>query len=833
MASAHTPLPFAQIAKACLGSAERLLLEWLPDGKRSESGNEWIALNPTRSDGKPGSFSININTGKWGDFATDDAGLDLVSLYAYLFHQGNQGHAAVELAERFGIALPPLEKGRGAKQKPGKVEQKPEKAEQETSKAEQPDEKAPRTWWEPIRPVPDDAPPPPQAHPNRGLPQQVVTYREADGSVIGYICRFVTSTGDKEFTPLVYARHAKSGTCEWRWIIFSENNRPLYGLDRVAAKPEAALLITEGEKCADVAHAELPELASVSWPGGSNATRKVNFEALASHPTKRAILFPDADAKREKLSKDEKAAGVLPESKPYLPLEKQAGFKAMALICDRLLAIGFKVWFVDVGAPGDRPDGWDIADAVADGLTGAALAEFIRTHAVPYVAPVADAGSADPSDMPPEGIYTASDADAGKAGNRRPPPAWIPDLLYKDGELKSCLSNVYQVLAHHPDWQGVIAFDEMSLCTVKRKPPPYAEGRIGEWDAQDDTFTAMWISRHYGFTPNSPMVLEVVEALGKTHKWHPVREWMRSLKWDGEKRLNGWLHKYLGVPVSAYSARVAAWWLMGLVKRVFVPGTKFDYCLVLSGPQGKGKSTVFAVLGGEWFGDAELDLSSKDSMIGLRGKMIHEFAELGSLTRADEKRQKSFLSRSADEYRPPYGTRLVRALRQLVFGGSTNEHEWNKDPTGGRRFWPVDCLLETLDIEGLRQVRDQLFAEALHRIDAGERYWPTADEQRAHFDIEQLRVEQQDSIVDAIHDWVWARSAAFSLYDVASECLKLDASKLTPALQTRIGIAVRKLGCPRFEKRNGMIRYWYKPPVRNEASSTSGQSDWEDDDVPL
>ena len=811
-------LPFAAIAAAALRQAETLVEEWLPGGQKV--GPEWKALNPTRADGKIGSFSVNLVTGEWGDFACGDVGGDLVSLYAYIFHHEDQGKAAVELADRFGIALPPLEKGKKRSRKTAAPPVEPPPA---------PVEKPPRTWWQPIWPAPDDAGDPPKANPNRGVPARIFTYRAVDGRVIGYVCRFVTSDGGKDDIPLVFAQHAKSGKREWRWMAFAEEGRPLFGLDGAAAKPEASLLFVEGEKCKEAPEPLLPELAVMSWPGGCNGVGKADFTTLADRPVKKALLWPDADAKREKLTKAEKEAGVDPASKPLLPLEKQPGMKAMLAVAERLHALGYKVWFIDIPAPGEKPDGWDIADAIEEGFTGATLADYLRDRARLWTPPrAADGGP--PAD-PAETISTPSEADAGQERKR---PPWIPELIYKDGEIKSCLSNVYQVLANHPAWKGVIAFDEMSLCTVKRKPPPYAEGRVGEWDAQDDTFTAMWISRTYGFTPASVMVLEVVEALGKTNKWHPVREWLRSLKWDGTKRLNNWLTKYLGVPFSPYSKRVAAWWLMGLVKRIFAPGTKFDYCLVLSGPQGKKKSTTFAVLGGEWFGDAELDLSSKDSMIGLRGKMIHEFAELGSLTRSDEKRQKSFLSRTVDEYRPPYGTRLVRALRQLVFGGSTNEHEWNKDPTGGRRFWPVDCLFDEIDIEGLRSVRDQLFAEALARIDAGERYWPTAEEQRTHFDVEQLRVEQQDSIIDAIHDWVFvATRAEFSLFDVASDCLKLDAAKLTRDLQIRIGVALRKLGCTRVERRNGMIRFWYKPPVRNEASSTTGQADWEGDDVPL
>jgi predicted P-loop ATPase len=809
-------LPFAAIAAAALNQSESLVAEWLPGGQKV--GPEWTALNPTRADGKIGSFSVNLVTGAWGDFACDDKGGDLVSLYAYLFHYGDQGKAAVELAERFCIALPPLDKGRKRK---AKAATPPPAA-----PAEPPKPKEPRTWWQPIWPAPEDAGEPPKANPNRGMPARIFTYRAADGRVIGYVCRFVTSGGGKDDIPLVFAQHAKSGKREWRWMAFAEEGRPLFGLDGAAAKPEASLLFVEGEKCREAAQELLPELAVMSWSGGCNGVGKADFISLSDRPVKKALLWPDCDAKREKLTKAEKEAGVDPASKPLLPVEKQPGTKAMLAVAERLHALGYMVWMIDVPAPGEKPDGWDIADAIAEGWTGATLTEYMRAGAVRWQPP--ESADAPPADHA-ETISTPSEADAGER-EKRP---FIPGLIWKDGEIKSCLSNIYQVLAFHPAWKGVIAFDEMALCTVKRKAPPYAEGRVGEWDAQDDTRTAMWLSRNFGFTPASVMVLEVVETLAKANAWHPVREWLRSLKWDGTKRLNGWLNKYLGAPVTPYTTRVAAWWLMGAVKRVMQPGVKFDYCLVLSGPQGKGKSTTFSILGGEWYGDTELDLQSKDAMSALRGKMIWEFPELGALARSEERRQKSFLSRQVDEYRPVYGRREIKAPRQVVFGGSTNEHEWNKDPTGGRRFWPIDCLIAVIDTEGLRSVRDQLFAEALVRIDAGERYWPIAEEQRQWFDLEQLRVEQQDSLLDAIHDWVYARVSDFSMHDVTADCLKLDASKVTPALQTRIGQALRKLGCTRVERRNGMIRFWYKPPVRNEASSTTGTPDWEGDDVPL
>lgn len=217
-----SPLPFAAIAAAALNQSESLVAEWLPGGQKV--GPEWKALNPTRADGKIGSFSVNLVTGAWGDFACDDKGGDLVSLYAYVFHYGDQGKAAVELADRFGIALPPLEKDkkRSRKAAPPPAEPPPPPA-----------EKPPRTWWQPIRPVPNDAPAMPKAHPARGVPARISTYREEDGRLIGYVCRFVTSDGGKDDIPLSFCRHEKSGKQEWRWMSFGKP-RPMYGLEQLA-----------------------------------------------------------------------------------------------------------------------------------------------------------------------------------------------------------------------------------------------------------------------------------------------------------------------------------------------------------------------------------------------------------------------------------------------------------------------------------------------------------------------------------------------------------------------------------------------------------------------
>lgn len=414
-------------------------------------------------------------------------------------------------------------------------------------------------------------------------------------------------------------------------------------------------------------------------------------------------------------------------------------------------------------------------------------------------------------------------AEAHRRAKKKKPPSGGPTdppgmkLIRRRGEIVPCVANVYQVLKHHADWTGVLGFDEFAQRTIKLKPPPFEPGSTGEWTGEDDTNAAVWIAMqqlgHDGaFTPPSSIVTEAAEAVARSNKFHPVRDWLRSLpRWDGEPRIDEWL-RFLGVTITEYTRCVARYFLIAMVARVEEPGVKFDYCLVLESPQGKGKSTALAILGGDWFGDTDLDLHNKDAMSALRGKWLYEFAELGSVTRAEASRQKSFLSRRFDDYRPVYGRREIRCPRQTCFSGSTNEWEWNKDPTGGRRFWPIDCAGE-FDLDGLRAARDQLFAEAFAAYQAGNRFFPTKEEQQQLFDPEQLMREQQEGLVDALHDWVYERTTAFSIADAAISGLRMDASKLTRDMQTRIGIALRKLGCGKVERRNGTVRYWYLPPA--------------------
>jgi predicted P-loop ATPase len=217
-----------------------------------------------------------------------------------------------------------------------------------------------------------------------------------------------------------------------------------------------------------------------------------------------------------------------------------------------------------------------------------------------------------------------------------------------------------------------------------------------------------------------------------------------------------------------------------------------------------------------------------------------------SVTRVEAHLQKSFLSRRFDQYRELWSKRNIRVPRQCVFIGTTNESEYIKEGQGARRFWPI-AIGGLIDIETLRAELPQMLAEALADFDAGLPCHPSADEQDTLFGPEQRMRVQQESLIDALHDWVLhpnveedshrhLQDGMFSLADACYRCLKISYAQLTRDLQTRVGKALVALGCERVEKRNGMTRYWYKPPqkaARSSVQQPAQQPAGVDDDIPF
>lgn len=391
---------------------------------------------------------------------------------------------------------------------------------------------------------------------------------------------------------------------------------------------------------------------------------------------------------------------------------------------------------------------------------------------------------------------------------------WREQLLYTaKGGMVAHAFNVALILGNDRRWKGVIAYDSFSSKIRKLKTPPYG-GTPGDWSDLDDVRVTLWLADVYGLCVKSATVLEAVNAVAHDNAFHPVRQFLDGLAWDGTPRLEQWLQNHLGVADSEYARRVGKRWMVSAVARVFSPGCKADSVLILEGLQGAGKSTSMAVLGGEWFMDTPFNLGDKDGYQAIRGKWIVELGELDAFNKAESTRAKQFFSASVDTYRESYGRRVLDVPRQCVFVGTTNQDEYLKDDTGNRRYWPVTCT--RVDIEGLRASREQLWAEAVAAYRAGDVWWVERDEAEL-FAAEQDKRYQADMWEEPIIHYLMHQHIgdAVTGAHILEKALNIDPSHWGKPEQMRVGKIMHRLKWPRRRKGSGpggVRGYEYQKP---------------------
>ena len=787
MAEHSGPIDFAALAYALLQNAESLCAEWLPGGKKQ--GYNWMCGG---LDGSAGSrLGVNLNTGKWGEFAEDVYGGDFTSLYAAI-HGISQAEAARSLIDRYGW-LKTL------------VVQAPVPAPATSTKR--------KTMWKPVVPVPPHAKPCDFWHYEYKNVEGTWRY-EFEGVFYGHVARFRTSDGGKEVLPYTWCvdESDERGTSRWhqkQW----EAPRPLY-VPRGRLSPDptlTAVVLVEGEKCTDAGHGLLRhEYDFVSWPGGGHAWDKAAWGWIMGRTV---IMWPDADTKRERLSVAEKAAGVDPATKPLLPEHKQPGMKAMAAIGAHLVAeMGCTVTICPIPKPDENAtDGWDIADAIASGWDAEQVRAFLR-GARAFV-PAAELA------QPTAGKPAPASAGAGGGGRGdEPDTRWTTNLIRSEkGAIKPVRENAVMVLDGWPERgipgvaeaAGVIAFNLFTNNVEKTCETPWGTP-AGVWLESDELLMGQWMVREHWLPSMARTTLEeAVLMVAQRHCFHPVRDRFvaRRGKWDKVPRLKTWLARCVleeneydhRDPLQRYLARVGKWFIMGMVARVLPtekdgarvvrgPGTKFDTMLILEGPQSWGKSSLAAVLGGEHFADTGLMIGDKDSYQNIQGVLVYEWGELENLTRQEVGKVKLFISSPKDRFRASFDKRPRDYPRQVVFVGTTNESTYLTDVTGNRRFWPVR-ITRPPDLDWLKANLDQLIAEALECLDAGERFWPTHEEQRLLFDPQQQARTVESSLEAEIRHLLYDENqkVPFEKSNVAL----LEEIGMTELL-TRVGYTIEK-----------------------------------------
>jgi putative DNA primase/helicase len=322
----------------------------------------------------------------------------------------------------------------------------------------------------------------------------------------------------------------------------------------------------------------------------------------------------------------------------------------------------------------------------------------------------------------------------------------------ENGSVRSSQRNAVTYLCRHSRWSGVIALDVRNETPVfLRRPPAYVrtdDTYPREVSDVDVTAIIAWLSMQSGAEFPEGKVAKAIDLVAHRNAFDPAETELRRLQWDGISRIDNWLVRYLGSPDVGFAQVVGAKFLIAAVARVLQPGCQVDHVLILEGAQGIGKTTALRILGGAYHRGDPPPLGTREAKEALRGAWLIELGELDSMNKSEMSAVKNYLTQTADHYRAPYDRRSKTHPRRVIFVGTTNDSEYLRDHTGGRRFWPIEC--GRIDLAALARDRDQLWAEAVVRYGRGEPWHLTkateyelaaqAQEQRADVDPWEERV---------------------------------------------------------------------------------------------
>lgn len=274
------------------------------------------------------------------------------------------------------------------------------------------------------------------------------------------------------------------------------------------------------------------------------------------------------------------------------------------------------------------------------------------------------------------------------------------------------------------------------------------------WSDSDQAYLLEYLES-YGLT-SVGKITPALEIVFEENKFHPVRDYLTNLEWDGKERLERLFIDYLGAEDTRYTRAVTRKALTACVARVFEPGCKVDNLIVLIGSQGIGKSTILDKLGKQWFSDSLDSMKGKDAYGQLRGSWIIELGELTATRKSDVETIKHFISKRRDDYRRPYDKYESSIPRQCVFFGTTNDFDFLNDPTGNRRFWPVEteASISTKNVwNDLDDELNQIWAEAVHLYKEGAKLW-LEPELRAKAIEVQEKYTQENPLAGQIREYL-------------------------------------------------------------------------------
>lgn len=429
--------------------------------------------------------------------------------------------------------------------------------------------------------------------------------------------------------------------------------------------------------------------------------------------------------------------------------------------------------------------------------------------------------------------------DGGKGNGQTPPGGgerdaddWRTRLITdRNGAVIASAHNLLLILEHDDVLEGLFWLDEFGNRVVLDRQPPWNGGKRDEFNEVDAIELAAWLgdpNRYGGMIVGVNLVLQSVEAIARRRKRHTVREYLESLKWDGEERISRLFVDLFGAEDTDYAKGCAMCVLVSAVSRILwmdpkqpSKGSKVDFMLVLEGGQGAGKTTaVLELFGAEWYAEATESPAHKDFYQTLRGRWGVEIGEMDSFSKADVAKVKQAITTRFDVYRPSYGRTARSFRRECVFVGTTNKDDYLRDESGARRFLPLK--VGRVDIPALVAMRDQLWAEAVALFRDGFEWWQLpADAQR-----EQDARYQEDAWTQPIAKWLEGEAHVDSydgirvrsqLTGQVGECttaeilwraLNIDTARHDRPSQMRVAAIMTRLGWEKFRPTRHNTRVW-------------------------
>lgn len=324
---------------------------------------------------------------------------------------------------------------------------------------------------------------------------------------------------------------------------------------------------------------------------------------------------------------------------------------------------------------------------------------------------------------------------------------WVTNLeVNTKGEYTNSAFNIDLILRHDPNLKKAFIYNEFDNRRYISRIVPWRKV-VGTDTFRDSDYAGVrnYIERIYGVVA-SQKIDDSLYIEFERNRFHPVVDYLKSLKWDGNKRIDTLLIDYFGADDNIYTRAAIRKTLCAAVARVMEPGIKFDTALILVGPQGTYKSTFVRKLGRQWFSDSFLSVQGKESFEQIQGFWLIEIGELSALKKAEVETIKQYISKCEDSFRPAYGRTVETFKRQCVFFGTTNNKDFLRDPTGNRRFMPIDVHVERVTksvATDLDNELDQIWAEAYQLYQAGEKLYMDGDEntlarieQRKHAELD-------------------------------------------------------------------------------------------------